>query len=234
MNKFLTPDNPVMIFITKIVNCVWLNILWFLCSLPVVTAGASTTALFYVTLKMVKNEEGNVTAQFFRAFRDNFKFSTKVWLVMLGLGIVLGIDGYVLYHMRFSNAFWTICTAVFLVAVVAYLIIAMYIFPLMARFENTMRMMFLNSIMIGMRFLLCTALMFVIYFIMAFIIINIFTPAVVFGEGVCAYFCSCLLSRILTLCEPREETEDSAQDGSEDGVPAEGKTASEPEKGSEK
>ncbi len=213
MNKFLTPDNPVMIFITKIVYCVWLNILWFLCCIPIVTAGASTTALFYVTLKMVKNEEGNITSQFFRAFRDNLKFSTKIWLIMLVVGTVMCVDGYALYHLRFSNAFWTVITAVFLVAVVAYLIVAMYIFPLMARFENTIRMMFFNSIMIGMRFLICTALMAVIYFVMAFIVINIFTPAIVFGEGLCAYLCSCLLYRILEMCAPKDAEAKDAKAG---------------------
>ena len=218
MHGILNPDNPVMRFITRIVYSVYLNILWFICCIPIVTAGASTTALFYVSLKMVKNEEGNVGSQFFRAFRENFRFATKVWLIMLALGIALGVDGFVLYHMRFENWFWTVLTAVFLVAVVAYLIVAMYIFPLMARFENTIPMMFLNSIMIGMRFLLCTALMAVIYFAMAFIIINVFTPAVVFGEGLCAFLCSYFLSRILAMCEPREET---APDGQPEELPEE-------------
>lgn len=215
MQRLLDPENPVMQFITRIVYSVYLNILWFICCIPIITAGASTTALFYVTLKMVKNEEGNITSQFFRAFKQNFVFSTKVWAIMLTLGVVLGVDGFVLYHMRFENSFWTVLTAIFLVAAVAYGIVAMYIFPLMAHFENTIRMMFFNSIMIGMRFLLCTALMAVIYFAMIFIIINIFTPAVIFGEGLCAFLCSYLLSRILTLCEPQENA-DSANDSAKE------------------
>ena len=68
MNSFINPDNPVMQFITKIVTSVYLNILWFICCIPIFTIGASTTALFYVTEKMAKNEEGNVTSAFFRSF----------------------------------------------------------------------------------------------------------------------------------------------------------------------
>ncbi len=94
-------------------------------------------------------------------------------------------------------------TAVFLVAVAAYAIVLMYIFPLLARFENTVRAMFLNSIMLGMRFLLCTAAMAVIYFVMAFVVINVFTPIIVFGEGLCALLCSHLLSNILLMCEEK-------------------------------
>ena len=154
---------------------------------------------------MAKDEEGNVTKSFFQAFRQNFKKATVIWLILLGLGVVLALDGYVFYHMRYENAFWTVGTAVFLVALAAYAVVLMYIFPLLARFENTVRAMLFNSLMLGMRFLLCTAAMAVIYFVMAFVVINVFTPAVVFGEGLCALLCSYLLSNILLMCEEKAE-----------------------------
>lgn len=209
MSEFFNPDNPIMRFITKIANSVYLNILWLICSLPVVTIGASTTSLFYVTLKMAKNEEGNLTAAFFRSFKENFRQATKIWLILLAAGMVFALDGYIFYHMRFENALWTIGTAIFLVALAAYTIILMYIFPLLARFDNTIGAMFKNSIFIGMRFLLCTALMAVIYFVMLFVIIHIFTPAVIFGEGLCALLCSYLLSNILLMCQEQGEDTDT-------------------------
>ncbi len=233
LQEIFSPDNRVMIFITKIVYSVYLNILWFICCIPIVTAGASTTALFYVTLKMAKNEEGSITVQFFRAFRQNFKYATKVWLIMLAVGVVLGIDGYVLYHMRFENALWTVVTAVFLVAVAAYLIIAMYIFPLMARFDNTVRRTFLNSIILGMRFLYCTALMALIYFVMAVIVINIFTPAIVFGEGLCAFFCSYLLTRILEMLAPKNEEDEASEENPDTEEIPEGMSEEMPEENSD-
>lgn len=205
MNHLLNPEGPVMQFITKIAYSAYLNVLWFICCIPIFTVGASTTALFYVTLKMAKNEEGNITKAFFRSFRENFKQGTKIWLILLAVGIILGLDGYTLYHMRFTNVFWTLITALFIVASVAYVIILMYIFPLLARFRNTTVAMFKNSIMIGMRFLLCTALMAVIYFVMILVVIRIFTPAIIFGEGLCAMLCSYMLSNILLLCEGKGE-----------------------------
>lgn len=211
----MNPEGPVMLFLTKIAYSAYLNVLWFICCLPIFTAGASTTALYYVTLKIAKNEEGNITKSFFRAFKANFKQGTIIWLILLGSGIVIALDGYVFYHMRFENAFWTIGTAVFMVLLVAYAIILMYIFPLQARFENTVKMMFINSIMIGMRFLLCTVLMAVVYFVMAFVIINIFTPIIIFGEGLCALICSHLLANILQLCAEKAEGED-APDGTDE------------------
>lgn len=50
MSEFFNPDNPVMRFITKIANSVYLNILWFICSLPVFTIGASISALIFMPL----------------------------------------------------------------------------------------------------------------------------------------------------------------------------------------
>ena len=205
MRNLLSPEGPLMSFLTKITYSAYLNILWFICCLPIVTAGASTTALFYVTLKVARNEEGRLTQAFFHSFKENFRQATKIWLILLALGIALAFDGYVFYHMRFENAFWTNGTAVFIVALVAYAIVLMYIFPLLARFHNTTLEMFKNSILIGMRFLLCTALMAVIYFVMAFVVINIFTPAIIFGEGLCALLCSCLLSNILLMCQEKAE-----------------------------
>lgn len=213
MNRLLNPESPLMQFITKITYSAYLNILWFICCIPIFTIGASTTALFYVTLKMAKNEEGNITRAFFRSFKENFKQGTIIWLILLIAGIVLGFDGYTLYHMRFTNAFWTIITAIFIIVVVAYAIILMYIFPLLARFQNTTWAMFKNSIMIGMRFLLCTAIMAVIYFIMAIVVIRLFTPAIIFGEGLCALLCSYFLSNILLLCQ--EKIEVDAEDSDE-------------------
>lgn len=207
MRSLFDPESPLMNFLTKLTYSAYLNLLWFVCCLPVVTVGASTTALFYVTLKMAKNEEGNLTKAFFFSFRQNFRQSTIIWLILLAAGIVLGIDGYVLYHVRFSNAFWAIITAIFLVALAAYAILLMYIFPLLARFQNTTAAMFRNAIMIGMRFLLCTVLMAVIYFLMILVIVRFFTPAVVFGEGLCAFLCSYPLSNILLLCQKNEDPE---------------------------
>lgn len=204
MNSLLSPDNAVMQFITKIVYCVYLNILWFICCIPIFTIGASTTALFYVTLKMVKNEEGNITKAFFKSFRQNLKQGTIIWLILLALGIVLGVDGYVLYHMRYENAVWTLLTAVFIVATVAYAIVLMYIFPLLSHFNNTTFSMFKNAMMLGIRFLLCTVVMAVIYFAMVFVTIRIFTPIVIFGQGLCAFLCSYFLSNILRMCEEKE------------------------------
>ena len=98
----------------------------------------------------------------------------------------------------------------FFVTGAAYAIVLMYIFPLLARFDNTVGAMFKNALFIGLRFLFCTVLMAVIYFAMLLVVIRIFTPAVIFGEGLCALLCSHLLSNILALCEEKTEEHNEA------------------------
>lgn len=211
MAQLFNPDGPVMRFITKVVHSVWLNILWFICCIPIITIGPSTTALFYACQRMVRDEESYTTRDFFHSFRQNFKQGTVIGLIMTGVGILFAADGYVLYHLRGTSAFWTILTAIYLVALAGYAIVAMWIFPLLANFDNTTFAMFRNSIMLGMRFLMCTVFMAGVYFIMLLIVVRIMTPFVIFGMGTCAFANSYLLQNILLQCEAAEMEEDDGE-----------------------
>lgn len=201
MNQIFSIDNRFIQILNKIFCSAWLNILWFFCCIPVFTIGASTTALYYVSFKLVRSEEGNITKQFFTAFRDNFKKGTLIWLPLLGIGTAFGIDGYILYHIHLENIFWTLCSAVLICAGVVYLIVLLNIFPLFARFENTIPATFKNALIMGLRYLFCSILMAVIYFVIYYIIINLFTPFVVFGQGLGALICSWLILPVLERLE---------------------------------
>ena len=72
-------DNPVISGMSRIFDMMCLNVLWLVCSLPIFTIGASTTAMYTVMLKVVKNEEGYIVKGFFKAFKENFKKSTIIW-----------------------------------------------------------------------------------------------------------------------------------------------------------
>ena len=216
MRSVFDPEGPFLQFITKIVYSVWLNILWFVCCIPIVTIGPATTALFYSCQKMARDEEGYITRSFFHSFRENFKQGVFIGLIMTVLGVFLAFDGYVLRRLYNTSPFWAIVTAFFLVACAAWLLISMWIFPLLAHFDNTTAAMFKNAIMLGMRFLLCSALMAAIYIIMALLIIHVMTPLIIFGMGTCAFFNSLLLKNILIQCEAKssrqyEEVEETSE-----------------------
>ncbi len=205
MYQLFSPESKVYQLVSKIVSSVWLNILWTVCSLPVFTAGAATTALHHVSLKVVREEGGNLTKEFFRSFKENFKQATVIWLMLLVLGIVLAVDGYVFSRMRYDGLIWTLGYAVFFVALAAYAIVMMWVFPLLAKFNNTTFAMLRNSLMIGMRFLMCSVFMAAVYFAMVVIVVRVFTPAVIFGHGTCALVCAWLSSNILLQCEQKSQ-----------------------------
>ena len=205
-----------------------LNVLWFICSIPIVTIGASTTALYYVCLKIVRGEEQYVIPMFFRSFKENFRQATQLWLIMLGVGILLGTDGYILSHLRTHSTgpaavLWTLLFALLIAASIVYTIILLYVFPLTASVVNTNKEMLKNSFLIGTHYLFATILAFAVHFAMFFAVVRIFTPLAIFGEGLCALMTSALLNRVLAACSydpEKAETEDGeAEDGeTESGV----------------
>lgn len=121
--------------VNKLVQMIYVGILWFVCSIPVVTAGAATTAMYEVLLKMEKNQEGYVSASFFRAFRKNLKSATPVWIPLLVAEVVFGFNLF--YYAVLGGGQFPVQCVVFGVLSLAVLILLGYVFPVMARFENT-------------------------------------------------------------------------------------------------
>ena len=200
--KFFSYESRFSQLLLKLCYACYLNLLWFVCSIPIVTIGASTTALYYASLKVVRDEDSHVAALFFRSFRQNFKQATVLWLILLGVGLFLGADGYILYHLRLSSngtmaVMWTLILAVVIAAAVVYVIVLEYVFPLLASVANTNKAMLKNAFLIGTHYLFATILVFAVHFAMFFVVVAWFTPLIVFGEGLCALISAWLLNRIL-------------------------------------
>ena len=85
-------DNPIMRGMGRLADFIILNLLWVVCSIPIITIGASTTALYTVMMKLVKNEEGYIAKGFLKAFKENFKQSTIMWIIFLLISIVFVVD----------------------------------------------------------------------------------------------------------------------------------------------
>ena len=104
MNRLFDLDNPVMRFLGKLFDLMYLNLLFLLCSIPIVTIGASLTAMYSVALKMVKNEETYIGKDFFKSFRMNFKQGTIIWILFLLIGWVMYADTQIVKTMTVSWA----------------------------------------------------------------------------------------------------------------------------------
>lgn len=217
--KFLAYDSPFSQLLLKLCYSCYLNLLWLICCIPIVTIGASTTALYYTSLKIVRGEDHALGHMFFRSFRENFRQSTVLWLILLAAGLFLAGDGYLAYRLRAASTgapavLWTLILALVIGAAVVYTIVLLFVFPLVASVSNTNWAMLKNSFFIGARYLFCTILVFVVHFAMFFAVVSIFTPLFLLGEGLCALISSYLMSNVLRACsyDPDQE-EDTLPDG---------------------
>lgn len=145
-------DNPVWRFIGKLGDLIILNILWMITSIPIVTVGASTTALYYVTLKLVRDEDGYTIKSFFKSFKENFKQSTIIWLIMLVIGLLLGFDLYFFAYMQTEpSKLRTVMITVFGSLSLIYLCILTYVFPIQSRFYNPVKRTLFNAFFMSVR-----------------------------------------------------------------------------------
>lgn len=90
MRGIFSLDGPVGRALERFAALLGVSILWLVCSFPLATIGASTAALYTMTLRMVRNEEGKIVSGFFRAFRENFKKSTLIHLILCAFGALVG------------------------------------------------------------------------------------------------------------------------------------------------
>lgn len=136
--SFLRPDSEFMNAVSACTDYIILNLLCALCCLPVITAGASVTAKYYVSMKLVRGEEPAVTSAFFRAFKQNFRQSTIIWMILLLMMTVIGVDWYLI--MKAEEGVMHPAFSIFLIILTVMTAgISFSVFPLTGRFHITIR-----------------------------------------------------------------------------------------------
>ena len=121
---------------------------------------------------------------------------------MLVTGLIIGADAILLYRLRATSTgtaavVWTLLLAVIFACMIAYAIVLTYVFPLLSIASNTTANMFKNAFLIGTHYLFVTILVLFIHYAMFFLVVNVFTPLVIFGEGLCAVISAHILLKIL-------------------------------------
>lgn len=206
MGKIFNLDNPVWVFIGKFADVFILNLLWLICCIPIFTIGASTTALYYVTLKLAKDEEGYIIKSFFKSFKDNLKQATGIWLIMLSGGIILALDYF--FYLKQAAGKGTLPTMLymaFLGVLFLYVIVLTYIFPVLSRFENSVKNTFKNAFFMAIRHLPWSILMVVITFGIAILSVTLVPALVMLGYGLIAFINSYIFVHIFRNYIPEEQ-----------------------------
>lgn len=223
MGRLFDLDSPVFSFLSKMADLIYLNILTFICCIPIITVGASMTALNYVVLKMVRNEEGYITRSFFKSFKQNFKQATVIWLMILAATAVLAGDAFILSYSGLVFPSW-LRIAVTVVGVVLMFTL-MHVFPVLSRFENSIKNTFKNSLFMGILTFPKTLLMMVCWMVPV-VITAFFLQALplVFAFGISgpAFACALLYNKTFKRFEPAGEIvsdEEWTMETEEDGEP---------------
>ena len=125
LKSFFDPNGAFARGMERVWSLIVLNVLWLVCSLPVVTMGASCAALYQVLGKLIAGEDGHVARQFFRAWGENWKKATPVWLILLAVAALCGFD---LYMARLNDSFLWELLAVFALQLAA--MVMTFAFPL--------------------------------------------------------------------------------------------------------
>lgn len=136
--EFLRHDSPLMRFLGKVADIMLVNVLFVVCSLPIVTAGAAITAANKVMQDFVLGTESSIVKRFFQTFRSEFRRSTAAWLLTLFVCACLCYDALlVFYYLDGGLA----STCYFLLGFMAFVVvaIAVYVFTLLARYENKLK-----------------------------------------------------------------------------------------------
>ena len=199
MNWFFDTDKPLMRALTVVADLMILNILTILCSIPIVTAGAAVTAMYYVAIRIIRNEDGSMLKDYFSAFRSNFKKATVLWLILLVAAFLLYVD-YIAAEIYIP----VMRVGISAIAVVV-LVIALYTFALLARYENTLRGTLKNAAVLAIGYFpktLGMALFAIAFWMLAIYFIQYGAPILLmFGLSLPCYVCVLLMNGIFNKLE---------------------------------
>ena len=210
-------DNAFWRAMNKVADIFILNVLFIVFSIPIVTIGASATAMYTVALKMVRDEDSYIIRGFWKAFKSNFKQSTIIWLIMLFVGAFLGLDLYLTSNI--DTSVMNVLRYVFYFIAAIYAIMLSFVFPLQCKFENTVVNTLKNSLLMGIAHFIPWTLLILILNVIPIVVLLFFTTIfmaaglpimLICGFAAIAYFNCKMFNRIFKRYIPDENEEDSS------------------------
>ena len=179
MNKAFSLDSPLIKLLTKVADLMLVNLCFIISALPLLTIGASLSALNYVTLKMVEDQEVSILHQFWGAFKRNFKQGTALWAIVCGMSAVLFAWYIIIDNLVLLQLAAVLRIFLYLFSAIGGMM-SIYLFYLQAKFENSLKETLKNAFLMSIRHFLTTVLSLAV--IGAVLLVIIFYPRVI-GYG---------------------------------------------------
>lgn len=179
-SAFFDLGNPVFKFLSTVIDLCILNILFVVTCIPIFTIGTALTAMQYVMITGWDTQNMGLFGMYFKSFKQNFKQSTVIWLVMLVVGAFLGFTGWLVYQQSKvdDGVIFMIFVIIFVIMCIAYLCVVTYVWPLIAKFENDSKTTVKNALLMALSHLPSTLIVWFMFAIAAyFIAINLLVRA---------------------------------------------------------
>lgn len=188
-------EGGVMRTLSKFTDCIFISLMFLLCCLPVVTAGTAAVSMYYTVYKVVRHDRGYIFREYVSAFRDNLKQTVPVWLLVLAIGAMFGADLYVVARFTVEGSPLRMLSSVFFAGLTILAAWASYLFPYMARFENTRKHSMKNAAIMAIVHLPTTIFVLMLTVASA-LLIYITPPVILLLPAVCVWIQSFLLERV--------------------------------------
>ncbi len=167
MDQLLNPENAFFSVVRKIVDLVWLSVLWAVCSVFVVTAGAATSGLYYAVVKNIRRGRSYPSREFFYGMKENFWKATAVWMVILMFLVMMLVGDVPLFaaFFKLETAGDAAFSALFFLKLLIPALVFLYAFPMMSRFEMSVVAILEKSLILSLRHIVRTVPLVLLLFV---------------------------------------------------------------------
>ncbi|MCI8542507.1 MAG: DUF624 domain-containing protein [Lachnospiraceae bacterium] len=145
--KLFNLDSPLMQFLNKVADLMWLNILTLFFCIPIITVGPALTALHYMALKIARDEECYITKDYFKSFKLNLRQGIIIWLFELVVVMLLVGDFFIIRNSTID--FGQPMKIILAVVAVIVLFTFTFVYPVLSKFDNTVMRTIKNAFFIG-------------------------------------------------------------------------------------
>ena len=172
INSLFSPNNVFFRFMGRISDLMILNFLWIICSIPIITIGASTTALYDTTLKLIDETEGYLFKNFLKSYKQNFKKATIIWIGVLFIFFIIGVN--LAFWIQFKSITGYITVSIMLFMLFLFLFTEIYLFPILSKFNKSIKDTVKYAFILSMKYLPYSLIIMVISSI--FIVLTVIFP----------------------------------------------------------
>lgn len=165
MDRFFNSDNPVMKVLSKIFDIGWLSILYVLFCLPIVTIGAATTSLYYVSAKVLRHERSYVWTEFWHSFKQNFLPATIMWVIFAAIYGLLYFNINLVGVTDAESKYGGYLAGAYIALGVIVACIMSYVFCVLSRFNMKITKIFRFSLYLAFRHFVHTIIFLIILFV---------------------------------------------------------------------